>query len=218
MIAQTRPDIANVTEQTVLALKDLESRIGILKGDLAALCQGLGHPEAARIAAAPANYPAYGALGYGSSPNFFPTPTAPYGSGANYSPSPSTPFGPAYGVPWSGAWSSPSNPVASQGWSSPTPWGTVANPWTSGPGAIPTAGIHAPTGLVSGPNPYAQAWIGANGATPFGLPIGSFANTVGTPFGSPFGAPFGASFGAPYATATPTPTQNPFAAVPAGYR
>jgi uncharacterized small protein (DUF1192 family) len=57
MIAQMRPDIATVTEQTVLNLKELEARIGVLKNDLAWLCQGLGHNEAARLAAAPAAPP-----------------------------------------------------------------------------------------------------------------------------------------------------------------
>jgi len=56
MIAQYRPDIARVAEETVLTLKDLESRTEVLKNDLAILCMNLGHPEAARIAASPSRW------------------------------------------------------------------------------------------------------------------------------------------------------------------
>lgn len=65
MIAQYRPDIARVAEDTVLNLKELENRIEILKNDLAVLCTNIGHPEAARIAATPARW--LGA-GYGAVP------------------------------------------------------------------------------------------------------------------------------------------------------
>lgn len=51
-----RPEIARVAEETVLNLKQLESRIEVLKNDLAALCTVLGHPEAARIAVTPASW------------------------------------------------------------------------------------------------------------------------------------------------------------------
>ncbi len=53
MIAQYRPDIARVTEETVVNLKELESRMEVLRNDLAWLCTTLGHPEAARVAATP---------------------------------------------------------------------------------------------------------------------------------------------------------------------
>lgn len=54
MIAQYRPEIARVAEETVVNLKGLETQIDTLKGDLAALCTVIGHPAAAQIAAAPA--------------------------------------------------------------------------------------------------------------------------------------------------------------------
>jgi hypothetical protein len=53
MIAQMRPDIARITEETVLNLKELETRIDAVKNDLAWLCQSIGHSEAARVAASP---------------------------------------------------------------------------------------------------------------------------------------------------------------------
>src|ERR1041385_1808156 len=96
MIAQTRPDIANVTEQTVLALKDPESRIGVLKCDLAVLCQNLGHPEAARIAASPSG--AYGAPGFPGVPGVTGFPGFPTGNFANpwSVTTPASPFGPGF--------------------------------------------------------------------------------------------------------------------------
>jgi hypothetical protein len=68
MIAQLRPDIATATEQTVLNLKELETRISLLKNDLAWLAQGIGHAEAARIAASPGPNVAtpFGAVGVGA--------------------------------------------------------------------------------------------------------------------------------------------------------
>jgi hypothetical protein len=51
-----RPEIARVAEETVLNLKQLETRIEVLKNDLAALCTVIGHPEAARVAVTPASW------------------------------------------------------------------------------------------------------------------------------------------------------------------
>lgn len=199
MIAQTRPDIANATEQTVLALKEIEARIGILKGDLAVLCQGLGHAEAARIAAAPTGpAPGYGAPGFAPGAYYapaFPGPTSsPWGNSPAFAPSPSTPFGPAYGVPWSST-PTPANPwtTGNAGTAYANPWGTAfapfANPWASGPtGGWPTGPV-AP-GTFAGYNPW----------------------SVQSPFGT-FGAPTTV-----YTTPGVPSAQNPFAAVPAGYR
>lgn len=53
MIAQYRPEIARVAEQTVLGLKELETRLELLKNDLAALCTAVGHPPAAQLAVTP---------------------------------------------------------------------------------------------------------------------------------------------------------------------
>lgn len=53
MIAQYRPDIARVAEETVVNLKELENRLEIMKNELAWLCTSIGHPEAARLAATP---------------------------------------------------------------------------------------------------------------------------------------------------------------------
>jgi hypothetical protein len=48
--------IARVAEETVLCLKDLESRIELLKNDLGVLCTSIGLPEVARIAVTPARW------------------------------------------------------------------------------------------------------------------------------------------------------------------
>ncbi|MGQ0535938.1 MAG: hypothetical protein ACT4PT_07685 [Methanobacteriota archaeon] len=93
MLAQYRPDVARVAEETVVNLKDLESRIEILKNDLAQLCLSIGHPEAARVAATPARWvPQIAGIGaqgaFGSQGVFGQVPIgsqSPYGS--------QTPFG-----------------------------------------------------------------------------------------------------------------------------
>lgn len=67
MIAQYRPDIARVAEETVVNLKSLENSIEVLRNDLAWLCQSIGHPEAARLALTPTRFPAVGGgLGIGA--------------------------------------------------------------------------------------------------------------------------------------------------------
>lgn len=53
VIAQLRPDVVRLVEETVTNLKALENQIEIVKTDLASLCLQIGHPEAARIAATP---------------------------------------------------------------------------------------------------------------------------------------------------------------------
>ncbi|MFO1532800.1 MAG: hypothetical protein ABR562_03740 [Thermoplasmatota archaeon] len=122
MIAQTRPDIANITEQTVLALKDLESRISVLKGDLAVLCQGLGHPQAAQLAISPWGSPTNAPIGNSQIGNPYATAQASPFIGA-------TPWGPAYAAP--GAFAP--SPYASYGaWSpyGPSPFAAIAAPWS----------------------------------------------------------------------------------------
>lgn len=57
------PNIARVAEDTVLNLKQLESRLGVLCNDLAQLCTAVGHHEAARIAVTPAAWLGIGQQG-----------------------------------------------------------------------------------------------------------------------------------------------------------
>jgi len=177
MIATTRPDIANVTEQTVLALKDLEARIGVLKGDLATLCQGLGHPEAARVAAAPTFAPLAPPL-----PGGIP-PQAAIANGLN----PYAAFAPA-NVPGLAV---PSSPPTFPSAYAPTYPSAYANAFPSAYASpFATAG-YPPTAAAPGSlSPYV-------GFAPYATP---FASPFAAPFAHPYAAnaaAFGAGFAGP---------------------
>lgn len=53
MIVQYRPDIARAAEETVSNIKELETRLEVIKNDLAWLCQSIGHLPAAQLALTP---------------------------------------------------------------------------------------------------------------------------------------------------------------------
>jgi hypothetical protein len=105
------PEIARVAEETVLNLKQLESRIEVLKNDLAHLCAAVGHPEAARLAVTPVPWLRLGqfASPYGNVGSFGPLGSiSPYGN-AGVSPyqgfgitpySAPTPFPTAFATPF----------------------------------------------------------------------------------------------------------------------
>jgi hypothetical protein len=114
--------IARVAEETVLNLKQLESRIEILKNDLAQLCLAVGHPEAARIAATPVQM-----LGPGVTGNV-----------GFVNPGISSPLTPAFGN-LGGIGGYPQQPYA-------TPWQTgFGSPATSGsPWQTPVGSYGAP--------------------------------------------------------------------------
>lgn len=131
-----RPEIARVAEETVLNLKQLESRIEVLKNDLAALCTVVGHPEAARIAVTPtswlgvtAPHLTQGGLGLGNLGNLG---ISPYGQ-----------------VPFQGIGQGIGQPFGHQGFG--TPFGSslgispLVSPWTQGispfQGISPYAGV-----------------------------------------------------------------------------
>jgi hypothetical protein len=116
MIAQYRPDIARVAEETVVNLKEMESRIDVLRSDLASLCTVLGHLAAAQVAVTPARLlpgslgisPLASTLGFGPpSPYQAVSPFAgagnPFGAAtlfATGSPAPfANPFG-SFASPW----------------------------------------------------------------------------------------------------------------------
>ncbi|HEV8359031.1 MAG TPA: hypothetical protein VGR28_01105 [Candidatus Thermoplasmatota archaeon] len=170
MFAQQHP-IARIAEETVLNLKELETRCEVLKNDLAALCVNLGHPEAARLAVTPvalidpraqfAQATRTQALsGMPSSAIASPFGVSPFG---NVSPWPTTAQGAgpsaSGATPWIGS---------PQGYSSPYTAGVT--PWVGAPQSFsPYAGISAY-------NPYT---IGSYGslASPFGSTLPSFAGT-----------------------------------------
>lgn len=195
MFAQTqsRPDIARVAEETVLNLKQLESRIEVLRNDLAALCTVLGHPEAARIAVTPPSW-------LGITPQTAPGSFSGLGSVGS--------FGhlghPGQGQPHPGF-----NPYASQaplGNVSPqTGQGTFGQLGQFGQGQ-PTPGMNpyaspVPFGNVSpwtGQGPYGNAspWTTGAGIPPVGVPPYGAAPGFGSPFQAPF-SPYAQGFGVP---------------------
>lgn len=172
MFAQTqfRPEIARVAEETVLNLKQLESRIDVLKNDLAALCTVLGHPEAARIAVTP---PAW----LGINPQL---PYGNFGQGGLGTFGSQGPFGLGNTGSFPGAGATP--------FPSQVPWGTHS-PWTTGvvPGMVPgmTPGVPqfgAPfVGSPYGISPFPQG-LGVGGSAPYGnVPYGNLASPVYPP-------------------------------------
>ncbi|MCA1814333.1 MAG: hypothetical protein LC624_10360, partial [Halobacteriales archaeon] len=99
MIAQYRPEIARLAEQTVVSLKECETRLELLRNDLATLCGVVGHPAAAQLALTPARLlgPGLGSFGAGPTQQQ-PSPSA-YGS--------LSPWGSSWGSPWSNPVSAP---------------------------------------------------------------------------------------------------------------
>lgn len=149
MTHHLNPDIGTATDQTVINLKEVESRLVSLKNDLAWLCQGLGNVEAARIAASPVQP---------SLPGF----TAFPGASAHV----------AYGnAPFGGFQANPLGPgnLATVPIATPTSIVSVPVAYGNPAGFVP---LGPPTGAFAGYNPYsgtpiaAMPW-GLAGALPF---------------------------------------------------
>jgi hypothetical protein len=186
-----RNELANATEQTVLALKELETRIGVLKNDLAWLCQGIGHPEAARVAASPVPN-VLSQAGIGSA--FAPGLQAGYAIGQGFQPI--QPF-------QAGA----VQPMAA---SIPQAFGAVA----IHPAAAASLAAQQAQALAqgySGIPAYPIAAPGLAGAA-YGAPaFGAFGTPVTAPFAQAFASPITQAFAAPFATPFASPFANSFA-------
>jgi hypothetical protein len=165
MIAQYRPEIARVAEETVVNLKELEGRIETLKGDLAALCSVIGHPAAAHLAVTPARLVSP-TLGLGSV--FGSALASPFGLGT-----PGT-FGNV--APWANPYTTPfAAPFASQ-----VPFGVA-----------PFAGSYLPTlGSPIGVTPFAGIAPSLANAVPFqGIaPFGGIGSSLAPGITAPIGA------------------------------
>jgi hypothetical protein len=146
-----RPEIARVAEETVLNLKQLESRIEVLKNDLAALCTVIGHPEAARVAVTPTSW-----LGV----------TQPHLTGSFGSINPLAMVNPQFGLQGFPPQFAPQ--FGQQGVGFPSPYGSNfgISPYASF-GATPFGASLSPIG-ISPPfvSPYQAGY-----AAPFGSPL-----------------------------------------------
>jgi len=118
MIAQYRPEIARLAEQTVVNLKECESQLELLRNDLVALCATVGHPAAAQVAATPARLlpPGIGTLGgIGISPVHQLSPygnLAPWATGVGPF---ATPFAAPFPTPFPAPFGGPQSAVPAFG-------------------------------------------------------------------------------------------------------